>query len=299
MILEEFAKLEGHELIDSGDGMRLERFGDYVLTRPDPAVLWGKSLPDSEWQKADAVFEKKGGENDRGEWGFPENLPQKWMMHFSPENYPDQKISFFAELSPFKHTGVFPEQAANWNFMAERILEAKKDNPERKLKVLNLFGYTGIASVLAAKLGCEVTHVDASKPSITWAKENMLASGLPDDAIRWILDDCLKFVKREVKRGVKYDAIIMDPPVFGRGTKGEVWKFNENLPELLAEVKQIISDDFKFLIINAYAVSVSSLLLKNLLEEFKLSGKKVEYGELVLQERSSRLLSTGIFGRLY
>ncbi len=291
MISEELSTLEDYELLDSGGGYRLERFGDYLLSRPDPAVLWKKTLPESVWQKADAVFVKNGEE--KGAWKS-KGLPVKWPMHYAKGK--SHELTFFAELSPFKHTGVFPEQSANWDFIVQRASIAKTKG--KKLRVLNLFGYTGIASVLAAKLGCEVTHVDASKPSLDWARQNMLASGLPDDAIRWILDDCLKFVKREVKRGKEYDAVILDPPAFGRGAKGEVWKFNEDLPILLDNLKEILSKDFQFVIINAYAVSVSSLLLKNLLEDFS-EKRKIDYGELVIKEKSGRLLSTGIFARLY
>ena len=285
MILEEIGQLENYELVDSGEGYRLERFGPYVLKRPDPAVLWSRSLGEDVWDSVDAVYEKRGEE--RGEWQVKGELPEQWLMHY-------RDISFYAKLTPFKHTGIFPEQAANWDFLVDRI-------KGKKLKVLNLFGYTGIASVLAAKLGSEVTHVDASKPSITSAKENMLASGLPEDSIRWILDDCLKFVKREVKRGNTYDVIIMDPPAFGRGAKGEVWKFNEDLPVLLKELRALCSKDFQGMIVNAYAVSVSSLLLKNMLEEFSvgLPDSDISYGELILKERSGRLLSTGLFARLW
>jgi 23S rRNA (cytosine1962-C5)-methyltransferase len=285
MILEEIGELEGYELIDSGEGFRLEKFGPYILKRPDPAVLWTRTLGEEVWDSAHAVYEKRGEE--RGDWEIKKELPEQWLMSYGD-------ISFYAKLTPFKHTGIFPEQAANWDFLSKRI-EGKK------LKVLNLFGYTGIASVLAAKLGSEVTHVDASKPSITSAKENMLASGLPEDSIRWILDDCLKFVKREVKRGNTYDVIIMDPPAFGRGAKGEVWKFNEDLPVLLTELRKLCSKDFQGIIVNAYAVSVSSLLLKNMLEDFKqgLPDSEVTYGELILKERSRRLLSTGLFARLW
>lgn len=309
MILEELGEFEDYQLVDSGDGYRLERFGDYLLARPDPAVLWHKSLSETEWQKANALYIKrevkgvlartaeKNSESieEKGHWQN-NSVPEQWLMHFGSGPI---EISFYAKLTPFKHTGVFPEQAANWNFIKDRLKSGASG-----VKVLNLFGYTGIASVLCAKLGAEVTHVDASKPSITWAKENMLASGLPDDAIRWILEDVLKFVKREVRRGSKYDAIIMDPPAFGRGAKGEVWKFNEQLPQLLAEVAKLIdTENFKFLIVNAYAVSVSSLLLKNLLEDFardaQIKTAHVDYGELVLKEKSGRLLSTGIFGRLF
>lgn len=314
MILEELGQFSGYELLDSGEGYRLERFGEHVLSRPDPAVLWKKALPEADWQKASAVFLKKNTSRqgidskdeheEKGNWKIAnvEILPDKWLMHYLP-NTPLQ-ISFYARLAPFKHTGVFPEQAANWDFI---VGQAKKYSVKMQapIKVLNLFGYTGIASVLCAKLGWQVTHVDASKPSISWAKENMLASGLPDNAIRWILDDALKFVKREARRGAKYDAVIMDPPAFGRGAKGEVWKFNEDLPKLMTELQHIIAQDFKFMIVNAYAVSVSSLLLKNLLQDFAenigIKNSVVDYGELVLKQKSDpkRLLSTGIFARLH
>jgi 23S rRNA (cytosine1962-C5)-methyltransferase len=296
MILEETTNLDSYELIDSGDEYRLERFGDFVLARPDPAVLWQKSLPESEWQKADAVYEKQG--EDRGKWQVKnKELPEKWLMNFS---YPkaDLDISFFSKLTPFKHTGIFPEQAANWQFMIEQFAK----NKGKPMQMLNLFGYTGVASVLAAKMGVKVTHVDASKPSLNWAKENMLASNLPNDAIRWIFEDCLKFIKREVRRGNKYDCILMDPPAFGRGAQGEVWKFSDDLPVLLDQVRQLLNPNFKFLIINAYAVSVSSLLLKNLLDDLNShlgTQKKVDYGELVLKQKNGRMLSTGIFARIY
>lgn len=297
MIKEELGELQGYELLDSGDGYRLERFGGYTLQKPDPAALWQRSLPQSAWDKADAVFIRRG--EDKGSWKIQnKKMPEKWLLEYSIPDSAD-KISFYAKLNPFKHTGIFPEQAANWNFIAERLQSAKKQNKE--IKVLNLFGYTGIASVLAAKLGAKVTHLDASKPSITDAKENMLASKLPETAIRWILDDAVKFVKREVARGQKYDAIILDPPAFGRGAKGEVWKFSDDLPKLLDLLQKVCSDDFQFLIINAYAVSVSALLLKNLLEDFckDLPPMIIDYGELVLKQSNGRALSTGIFARLH
>jgi 23S rRNA (cytosine1962-C5)-methyltransferase len=291
MILEEYSVPNEYELLDSGEGERLERFGEVVLIKPDPAVLWKRSAESSLWQSASAVYQKK--EEDRGDWQLNGPVPEKWLMHYGKDK---SAISFYARLTPFKHTGVFPEQAANWDFITEQVSKRKE-----KLRVLNLFGYTGIASVLCAKLGCEVTHVDASKPSISWAKENMLASGLAEDSIRWILDDCLKFIKREVKRGNKYDAIIMDPPAFGRGAKGEVWKFNEDLPALLENTRQIVAENPAFVIVNAYAVSVSAVLLKNMLEDFSQGMKDAEisYGELILKQNNGRLLSTGIFGRLW
>ncbi len=320
MLLEEIGNLSGYNLLDSGNSERLEKFGDFILRRPDPGVLWQPDLSAEEWEKADAVY-KRGGDAGladssdeiKGKWQIKNSeMPEKWQMEYAVQGYSghgaNENLKFFAKLTPFKHTGVFPEQAANWDFISVKLSQAGKSGyiPQ----VLNLFGYTGIASVLAAKLGAQVTHVDASKPSLSWAKENMLLSGLPDDAIRWILDDALKFAKREVKRGKKYDAIIMDPPAFGRGSKGEVWKFSEDLPVLLDVVRQLLSNDFLFLIVNAYAVSVSALTLNNMLEDlsdFKNSDgssafgkRKIDYGELVLKQKSSeRLLSTGIFARLH
>jgi len=307
VMLEETANLQGYELIDSGEGSRLERFGGFVLSRPDPAALWKKTLPASRWDKADAVFIGRASGrnqdelNEKGNWRKNSEIAEKWLMNFVPAAAAaDKKISFYAKLTPFKHTGIFPEQVANWNFLVDKFAGNPAET-KAPLRFLNLFGYTGIASVLAAQFGAEVTHVDASKPSIFWAKENMLASGLPEKAIRWIFDDCLKFVKREAKRGKVYDAILMDPPAFGRGPKGEVWKFNESLPKLFDEVRQILSPNFKFVIINAYAVSVSSVLLKNMFEDFGFKNRKIDYGELMLRQTTGkeRYLSTGIFARLY
>ncbi|GAC1414272.1 MAG: class I SAM-dependent methyltransferase [Candidatus Doudnabacteria bacterium] len=248
MIKEEIGNLKGYELLDTGEGYRLERFGEFTLQKPDPGVLWHKRLSKAEWDKADALYIRT--EEDRGNWRITnENMPQKWILDYEipsseiSSHSSKAKISFYAKLNPFKHTGIFPEQVANWDFISEK-LQAKKDKKE--INLLNLFGYTGIASVLAAKLGAKVTHVDASKPSISDAKENMLLSGLPEDSIRWILDDAVKFVKREVTRGNKYDAIILDPPAFGRGAKGEVWKFSEDLPILLEALRKICSDNFQF-----------------------------------------------------
>ncbi|MBU6447632.1 class I SAM-dependent methyltransferase [Patescibacteria group bacterium] len=308
MILEEIGNLAVYELLDSGNGERLERFGDFILRRPDPGVLWKPALGEAEWNKADAIYRRGGEAADesatediKGKWQIKNpQLPEKWQMEYAIPGYSghgaNENLKFYAKLTPFKHTGVFPEQAANWDFMSGKILCAVKAG--RVPQVLNLFGYTGVASVLAAKLGAQVTHVDASKPSLSWAKENMLLSGLPDDAIRWILDDALKFAKRELKRGKKYDAIIMDPPAFGRGSKGEVWKFSEGLPELLDVAAQLLSDDFLFLIVNAYAVSVSALTLNNMLADFG-GQRQIDYGELVLKQGSGRLLSTGLFARLH
>ncbi len=287
-----------YELLDSGDGQRLERFGPYTLVRPDPQIIWKPRLQKSEWQKADAIFTRT--KEDRGNWKFNSKLPEKWLCKY-------QNISFWVKLSPFKHTGVFPEQSIHWDFISEKVssrLPSNNNNypssepqANREVNILNLFGYTGIASLVAAAAGAKVTHVDASYPTIGWARENQKASGLDEKPIRWMLDDCLKFVQREIKRGVKYDGIIMDPPSFGHGPEGEAWKFNFQFPHLLNACKQVLSDDPLFIIINAYAISTSAVTLENMLKDLKLGGT-IESGELALKEKSSdRLLSTGIFAR--
>ncbi len=274
---------EDYKLIDSGNGQKLEQFGTYLLARPDPQIIWSPSLPHSEWEKADAVFIRTS--DDKGEWQG--TMPQNWEMTY-------RDISFYCKRTPFKHTGVFPEQSMHWDWIHELIKQEK-----RETTVLNLFGYTGIASLIAAAAGARVTHVDASYPAIGWGRENQTLSGLEDKPIRWILDDVLKFVQREIKRGVKYDGIIMDPPKFGHGPKGERWVFEEGFPKLMDFCVQLLSPDPLFLLVNAYAISSSSIMLQNVLSEKlgQLHGV-VESGELILQESASqRLLSTGMYGR--
>lgn len=269
-----------YELIDSGNGFRFERFGQYRLVRPDPQIIWKPLLGKKAWDQADASFENE-------KWVNKNDVPAKWLMKF-------ENLSFWAELSPFKHTGVFPEQSLQWQWMEKKIKDAN-----RPLNVLNLFAYTGIASLVAAAADAKVTHVDASRPTIGWARENQTASKLTDKPIRWILDDCLKFVQRDIKRGVKYDGLIMDPPVYGHGPNGERWNFSESFPQLMDACREVLSDKPVFIIVNAYAISSSALMLENMLKDFTkgLDGK-IEVGELALQEKNSdRLLSTGIFGR--
>ncbi len=274
-----------YELIDSGEGRRLERFGDYVLDRPDPQIIWKKNLEDSDWKKADAYYKRIT--EDKGEWMVNTKVPEKWEMEH-------EGVKFLVKLTPFKHTGVFPEQSVQWDLIEKKIKESTKKN----LNVLNLFGYTGIASLFAAKAGASVTHVDASRPAVTWANENR---ALNDEnwPIRWIIDDAIKFTAREIKRGTKYDAIIMDPPVYGHGPTGEVWDFNRDFPTLLENCKQILSDNPLFVLVNAYAISSSSITLANTLNDYFGSlGGSIENGELILKETSGeRLLSTGIWAR--
>jgi 23S rRNA (cytosine1962-C5)-methyltransferase len=271
-----------YELLDSGYGKRLERFGKFVISRPDPQAIWLPSLGPNEWSKADALFERIGGKE---KWRVKGNMPESWVVKYDD-------LSLTLRLTPFKHTGIFPEQVAQWQWLKERI-----EGAQRQVKVLNLFGYTGVASLVCAKSRALVTHVDASKPAITWARQNQNLSGLSERPIRWILDDCMKFVEREIKRGNKYDGVIMDPPVYGHGPDGKAWDFNRDFPKLLRDVKQILSPTPLFILINAYAVSASSIMLNNVLTDLNLGGK-TEAGELVLKESSKeRFLSTGIFGR--
>jgi 23S rRNA (cytosine1962-C5)-methyltransferase len=269
---------EDYELLDSGDSKRLERYGKYLISKPDPQAIWKQSLSQSEWNNADAKYENNT-------WIKSSGMPDKWKIRY-------KDLQFYAKLTPFKHTGIFPEQCLNWDFIKEKI-----KNSSTQPNVLNLFAYTGAASLVAAKNGAKVTHLDASKPSIAWAKENQELCGLSDKPIRWILDDALEFTAREARRGIVYDGIIMDPPVYGHGPSKEVWDFDESVPKLLENCAKILSNTPLFVIINAYAVSTSSIMLKNLFEDY-FSAKNIEYGELVLeQSNKNRLLSTGLFAR--
>jgi 23S rRNA (cytosine1962-C5)-methyltransferase len=310
MLLETFKDFNDFELLDSGLGYRLERWGGVILQRPDPQIIWQCSLPNEEWEKAAAIFDAPSG-NGKGRWEIKKPLPNPWIIQFhhphltSPvKGEESTNVKFLLKLSPFKHTGLFAEQAAQWNFMIEKLSRGAgsasggKNLKIEKLKVLNLFAYTGGATIILAKAGCLVTHVDASKPAITWANENHKLNNLPADSVRWILDDAVKFVKRELKRGVKYDGIIMDPPAFGHSPTGKTWKFNQDLPGLLADCVKLLSDDAKFLIVNGYATNSSALALNNLLQDaIKSNSEKIEFGELCLKQKSDRLISTGIFAR--
>lgn len=273
---------DDYELLDSGLGRRLERFGRFVLDRPDPQVLWQPRLPVDAWNRADAAFVDDGR---RGHWDRRTAMPESWPLT-------DNGITLSAKLTPFKHTGIFPEQRMNWQWLAEQLAGATAET-----KVLNLFGYTGGASLVAAKAGASVTHVDASRPTIGWARDNQAASNLADKPIRWILDDALKFVRREERRGVRYDGIMMDPPVIGHGPNGEPWDFSKQFPELLEACVSILTEQPRFLLVNAYAISASAIMLENMLADLKLGGT-VDAGELALQESGSgRLLSTGLVAR--
>ena len=277
-----------YELIDSGDGEKLERYGKYVLRRPDPQALCEKKLTEDIWDKADAVFSRDA---DRADWKFKNDIPKNWEISFGGLN---MKIT----PSIFKHTGLFPEQLSNWQW-TENLIDSEVKKTSREISVLNLFGYTGGATLACAKAGAKVTHVDASKTSIGIARENAKLSGLEEAPVRWMLDDAVDFVKKEIKRGKKYDGIIMDPPAFGRGPDGEVWKIEDHLLPFLKLCKELLSDNPLFFLVNGYASGYSSVTYLNNIEDLqKKYGGEVENGELFIEESASaRLLSAGIFSR--
>lgn len=312
-----------YELLDSGLNYKLERYGRFVLSRPDPQALWPTNRQSVKWQSADAEFKKEdesGDAGERGSWHVnkkkdkgdiqgikksqPEDLEdpskamEKWSINFGG-------LRLQIKLSPFKHTGLFPEQLSNWQFM-EKIIQDEVVSGARTepIKVLNLFGYTGGASLICAKAGAEVTHVDASKSAITWANENAELSGLSDKPIRWILDDALAFVKKEIRRGVKYDAIVMDPPSYGRGAKGELWKIEEGFLDLVEGAYELLSDKPLFFVLNGYSAGYSAMAYAQNLEVLKTKhGGSIEFGELAIQEskgaanEAGRLLPCGIVAR--
>lgn len=294
-----------YELLDSGGGLKLERFGKYVFARPESQAMWSRALPRSEWESAHAVFQPTGEESG-GHWVVKQQIEEKWIMSYdlatstdsvqSPSPSPERKeeLRFWAMTTPGRHLGVFPEAASHWDFMADCI---RKANP--RPNVLNLFGYTGLASLAAAAAGASVTHVDASKKSVSWARENQALSGLSDKPIRWIVDDAVKYVQREIRRGVKYDGILLDPPKFGRGPKGEVWEVYKSLPNLLAMCRQCLSENPLFLIVTVYAVRASALHVAQAVDEIMRKYKgSVESGELVTREKSAnRLLSQAVYAR--
>lgn len=247
-------KWKDYEVIDCSQGEKLERWGKYLLVRPDPQVIWDTPKHEKGWKRMNGHYHRssKGG----GEWEFFD-LPQEWTIHY---NLPiNKELTFHLKPFSFKHTGLFPEQAANWNWFSTLIADAVKSG--RSVKVLNLFAYTGGATIAAAAAGASVTHVDASKGMVTWAKENAVSSGLADAPIRWLVDDCVKFVEREIRRGNHYDAIIMDPPSYGRGPKGEIWKIEESVYPLVQLCSQILTDDPLFFLINSYTTGLQPAVL--------------------------------------
>lgn len=274
-----------YEVLDTSSGEKLERWGDYILVRPDPQVIWDTPHDHAGWSHKNGHYHRsaKGG----GEWEFFD-LPQEWTIHY-------RELTFHLKPFSFKHTGLFPEQAVNWDWFSRIIHEA-----HRPVKVLNLFAYTGGATVSAAAAGASVTHVDASKGMVTWAKENAVSSGLGDAPIRWLVDDCVKFVEREIRRGNKYDGIIMDPPSYGRGPKGEIWKIEESVFPFIELCSKLLSDDALFLLINSYTTGLQPAVLSYMLNTVltKRFGGQVEAEEIGLPVTESGLvLPCGASGR--
>ena len=275
-----------YEILDMADGEKLERWGNIILIRPDPQIIWKeKSFPEK-WKNANAKYNRSntGG----GNWNFIKPLPKSWQIKY-------KDLTFNIKPMGFKHTGIFPEQAVNWDWMMSKI-----KNSAREIKVLNLFAYTGGASVACLKAGASVCHVDSSKGMCEWAKENVASSGLKDRPIRFLVDDVVKFVNREIRRGNKYDAIIMDPPSYGRGTNGEVWKFEDNIADLVKLCMNVLSDKPLFFLINSYTTGISSQVLENLLRINipKKAKGKFSHGELGLPMTNSKMiLPCGIYGR--
>jgi 23S rRNA (cytosine1962-C5)-methyltransferase len=260
-------------LVDSGGGRKLERCGPYSLVRPEPQCLWRPRLDEAAWAGADAVFDPSD-EDEAGRWRFARAAPDAWPMTW-------RDVKFLGRFTAFRHLGYFPEQAANWAWLDEHL------RPRPGLKLLNLFGYTGVASLVCAAAGAAVTHVDASKKAIGWARENAELSNLTDRPIRWICEDARRYVQREVRRGVQYDGIILDPPKYGRGPNGEVWRLFEGLPELLNLCVGLLAPDASFVILNAYAERVSGLSLASLLGEAMAGHRgRIDWGELALMEEA-------------
>ena len=271
-----------YEVLDTSAGEKLERWGDYLLVRPDPQVIWNTPKEHSGWKKKNGHYHRssKGG----GEWEFFQ-LPDEWSINY-------KELTFHLKPFSFKHTGLFPEQAANWDWFSSIIKDARKKDAGRTIKVLNLFAYTGGATLAAAKAGAQVTHVDASKGMVTWAKENAAASGLADAPIRYLVDDCMKFVEREIRRGNTYDAIIMDPPSYGRGPKGEIWKIEESIFPFLTLTAKILSKDALFFLLNSYTTGLQPAVLSYMLHTVVVRdfGGQVQASEIGLPVSTNGLI---------
>ncbi|MFD2572200.1 class I SAM-dependent methyltransferase [Spirosoma soli] len=285
------ASWDQYELIDSGDFQKLERFGEYVLARPEPQAIWNKSLTDTEWERqAHAVFRRDRQSPERGDWQTSPDMRDPWYVSFKQAGL---NLKFKLALTNFKHVGLFPEQADNWAYIYRKIKAIASNVPQPR--VLNLFAYTGGASLAARQAGADVTHVDAVKPVISWARENMDHSEL--DNIRWVVEDAVKFVRREVRRGNRYNGMILDPPAYGRGPDGEKWVLEEQLNDLLKSCADLLDRDDFFFIINLYSLGFSSLILENLIGQTFGKVPNPEWGELYMDDASHKRLPLGVFYR--
>jgi 23S rRNA (cytosine1962-C5)-methyltransferase len=279
-----------YELIDCGDFEKLERFGNLILIRPEPQAVWKKSLPESDWTKLHHI-RFKGRSATSGVW-IKKNLktPDRWHISYKND---DVEIKFRLGLTSFKHVGIFPEQAVNWDYISNCVRRFKTTEP----RVLNLFSYTGGASLIARAAGADTTHVDSIKQVVTWANENQELSGL--DNIRWVVEDALKFVKRELKRGKKYNGIILDPPAYGHGPSGEKWKLEDHIQEMMGDVVQLLDEKEHFLILNTYSLGFSSVIVENLIRSSFPEAENLETGELYLQATAGTKLPLGVFGKFF
>lgn len=288
MLLESPHTWTDYELIDCGGCEKLERFGKYVIARPEPQALWNKSLSDEVWhRRADAYFQKDSRSEERGEWVRKPSMPDQWFVDY---RCGENRFRMRLGLTAFKHVGIFPEQAVNWDFIFSQVRRMGMG-----VRVLNLFAYTGGASLAACAAGAEVTHVDSVKPVLSWARENMEASGM--DGIRWMAEDALKFARREVKRGKTYEGIILDPPAYGRGPAGEKWVLEENLDELLALCGQLLAPKQSFFVLNLYSMGLSALLARTAVRQLVGVGKEEAMGELYFDDAHGKSLPLGVYYR--
>ena len=273
-----------YQILDMANGEKLEKWNNFILVRPDPQIIWKQKTFPQKWKNANAEYLRSntGG----GKWKYNKKLPKSWQIKY-------KNLIFNIKPMGFKHTGLFPEQAVNWDWMISKIKSAQKE-----IKVLNLFAYTGGATVACLSAGATVCHVDSSKGMVSWAKENVISSGLQDKKVRYIVDDVVKFVNREIRRGNKYDAIIMDPPSYGRGTNGEVWKFEDNIYDLVNLCSKVLTENPLFFLINSYTTGISSAVLENILKLNIRSKGKFSNGEIGIPMQNSNLvLPCGIYGR--
>lgn len=279
-----------YELIDSGNGRKLERFGQWVIARPEPQALWAPDMTSREWeQRADATFVKARGSDERGEWLLKPGMPEQWTVDY---RYKDMKLRMRLGLTAFKHVGIFPEQVANWDYIYDAVGRIG-GTPQ----VLNLFAYTGGATLAALAAGAEVAHVDSVKQTVSWSRENMELCGL--SGARWVVEDALKFVRREVRRGRKYNGIILDPPSYGRGAEGEKWVLEENIAEMLTMCGELLADSNSFLVLNLYSMGLSALLARTLVRQTFRMDRAEEMGELYVEDSFGKQLPLGVFLRFF
>lgn len=280
-----------YELIDSGDFEKLERFGRYVVRRPEPQAIWRRSLTEEEWRRlADASFLRDGRSEERGEWRLRSGMPSRWTVDYA---YEGMRLRMRLGLTSFKHVGLFPEQAANWNFIYDNCVRMRAEG--RTPKVLNLFAYTGGATLAARAAGADTTHVDSVKQVVTWARENMEQSGL--EGVRWVVEDALKFVQREVRRGNRYNGIILDPPAYGRGANGEKWILEDNIGEMLECCARLLEPRGAFLVLNLYSMGLSATLASTAVRQAFGTPFEEQFGELCFDDRAGKRLPLGTYCR--